>query len=215
MWRADTFRPSDVFKTAAYWRARAEEVRTIADGGKDPSAKAIMLRIAADYDRLAEHACESAALDLRLEGIGWPAPAPPSGPPGPTTPAGASRTRSEDSSPRVQNLGAPLREPLEQPLERTDVSLSRVLVGVSGLGLRCESVPAEVHAPSKSADVAVANAAAPPAAQPCRPRGVGRVATWVVLGLLGLCLLALGGVCAMALLVGSNCQATYQGYDCE
>jgi two-component sensor histidine kinase len=42
----------------------AEEVRTIAEGS-EASAKRIMLRIAADYDRLAEHAEESTALDLR------------------------------------------------------------------------------------------------------------------------------------------------------
>jgi hypothetical protein len=39
-----------------YWRARAEETRTLAESLNDKEARKIMLGIAKDYDRMADRA---------------------------------------------------------------------------------------------------------------------------------------------------------------
>ena len=58
-----------------HWRNRAEEACTLADQMSDEMSKQTMLRIAADYDRLAERAA------LRAQGA---LPQPPKG----SSPAG-------------------------------------------------------------------------------------------------------------------------------
>jgi hypothetical protein len=39
-----------------HWRQRAKEARSVAEQLTDPTSKAAMLRIAADYERIAEQA---------------------------------------------------------------------------------------------------------------------------------------------------------------
>jgi hypothetical protein len=59
-------RPNDRLSNHKHWRFRAEEMRSAAEDMVDPTNRAIALRIAADYDRLAEHA-ERRSLSLHLD----------------------------------------------------------------------------------------------------------------------------------------------------
>jgi pyruvate-formate lyase len=47
--------PDRIIDDLRHWRQRAEEARTIAEQLSDLQAKRTMLRIADDYDRLAQH----------------------------------------------------------------------------------------------------------------------------------------------------------------
>jgi hypothetical protein len=53
--------PDYLFKTPMHWRLRAEKMRTLAEEADDPTVRALMLRIATDYERLAESANDLAA----------------------------------------------------------------------------------------------------------------------------------------------------------
>jgi hypothetical protein len=46
-----------------HWRMRAEKMRTLAEEANDPTVRAMMLRFAATYDRVAESANDHAAHD--------------------------------------------------------------------------------------------------------------------------------------------------------
>jgi hypothetical protein len=46
--------PASIIHSATHWRMRGEEMRALAEDASDPTVVAMMLRIAADYDRLAK-----------------------------------------------------------------------------------------------------------------------------------------------------------------
>jgi hypothetical protein len=48
--------PASFINDPTHWHQRAEEARTIAEQMGDPQSKEAMLRIAKDYERLAERA---------------------------------------------------------------------------------------------------------------------------------------------------------------
>ena len=60
---------SSLLNDASYWRSRAEAMRSVAKVLRRENSQAIALRIADDYDRLAEQAEAEAANILQ-----WPAP---------------------------------------------------------------------------------------------------------------------------------------------
>jgi hypothetical protein len=52
-----------LFRTATHWRMRAEEMRMLAEEANDPAVRAMMLRFAANYDRVAGEAANPAPRD--------------------------------------------------------------------------------------------------------------------------------------------------------
>ena len=52
-----------LFRSATHWRMRAEAIRTLVEDAQDSKVRATMLRIAANYERLAGHADDRAAQD--------------------------------------------------------------------------------------------------------------------------------------------------------
>ena len=52
-----------LFRTVTHWRMRAEKMRALAEETHDPTVRAMMLRFAATYDRVAGQAADAAQQD--------------------------------------------------------------------------------------------------------------------------------------------------------
>jgi hypothetical protein len=68
--RKSTPHPGYLFKTPTHWRMRAEKMRTLAEEADNPTVRSMMLRIAADYDRLAESSNDLASHNSIMFKIG-------------------------------------------------------------------------------------------------------------------------------------------------
>jgi hypothetical protein len=62
-------RPMPEMRDAAHWRSKAEELRAVAAGMQDPTAKTTMQDIADSYDRMARHADANAAAAQVLDAM--------------------------------------------------------------------------------------------------------------------------------------------------
>lgn len=49
-------RSDNLYRAATHWRMRAEKMRMLAEEAQDSTVRAMMLSIAADYERLADNA---------------------------------------------------------------------------------------------------------------------------------------------------------------
>jgi hypothetical protein len=64
-------KPDAELAGSSYWRQRAEEARTRADGLRDPETRATLLNVAATYDAMADRAEERERVSRGLN-VGGP-----------------------------------------------------------------------------------------------------------------------------------------------